>query len=130
MTDYRKTFVEPLYDYTGEQHPELTSPGTFAHYQFGTQATAIYPQEIAMPYLIAGLASEVGEVADKYKKAVRDGHPLDTEGFAKELGDVLWYVARLAAENGLSMESVALGNLEKLRSRMERNKLTGSGDNR
>jgi len=48
----------------------------------------------------------------------------------KELGDVLWYLANLSAELGFSLEEVAFNNLEKLKSRQERNQLHGNGDNR
>jgi NTP pyrophosphatase (non-canonical NTP hydrolase) len=48
----------------------------------------------------------------------------------KELGDCLWYVARLSSELGFSMAEVAEGNIEKLRSRKARGTLQGSGDNR
>ena len=48
----------------------------------------------------------------------------------KELGDVLWYLAQLATEFKLSLDDVAGANLEKLFSRMERDKLHGDGDNR
>jgi NTP pyrophosphatase (non-canonical NTP hydrolase) len=72
------------------------------------------------PYLTTfalGIAGEAGEVADLVKKHVGHGHPLDREKLAKELGDVLWYVAGLATEIGVSLESVARGNLEKLAKR-------------
>jgi NTP pyrophosphatase (non-canonical NTP hydrolase) len=49
---------------------------------------------------------------------------------AKELGDVLWYVAQLASELGLELEDIARENLEKLSSRQRRGVLSGSGDER
>jgi NTP pyrophosphatase (non-canonical NTP hydrolase) len=47
-----------------------------------------------------------------------------------ELGDVLWYVARAAAELDVHPSDVAKDNIEKLKSRKERNVLGGSGDER
>ena len=48
----------------------------------------------------------------------------------KELGDVLWYVSALADELDAFLGDIALVNIEKLRSRQERNKISGSGDSR
>ena len=48
----------------------------------------------------------------------------------KELGDVLWYVAQLSTEFGLSLNEVAEGNIEKLYSRLARGMINGNGDNR
>ena len=81
-------------------------------------------------YLVLGLCSEAGEVADKFKKHVRDGKPLYAENVAKELGDVLWYVAMLSEQLGYSLDEVANMNLDKLFSRKDRGKIEGSGDNR
>jgi len=64
-----------------------------------------------------GVAGEAGEVADLIKKVIGHGHPLDKEKFAKELGDVLWYVAVLAHRLNYTLEEVAAQNVEKLRKR-------------
>ena len=107
----------------------------FDFYQQRTGETAVYPNVGSnFIYTTLGLSGEAGEVAEKVKKIVRDrgGVPTeeDREAIAKELGDVLWYVAQLCSELGLSMDDVALGNLAKLASRQQRGVLQGSGDNR
>tara|TARA_Y100000592_G_scaffold95241_1_gene161355 strand:- start:2473 stop:2787 length:315 start_codon:yes stop_codon:yes gene_type:complete len=103
---------------------------TFNEYQKETKKTAIYPPQYKFSYLLLGLSSEVGEVADKFKKHIRDGGDLDKKEIEKELGDVLWYLARLSDELELPLNQVAETNLDKLRSRLERDKIKGSGDNR
>lgn len=79
---------------------------------------------------LLGLFGEAGEVAEKYKKSMRDETEINTEDMAKELGDVLYYITRLAEYNGYTLEEVAKMNIEKLRDRQKRNKIGGSGDNR
>ena len=66
---------------------------------------------------ILGLCGETGECADVWKKARHQGHPLDREKLIKEAGDVLWYVAELAAGLGVTLEEIATRNIEKLRNR-------------
>ncbi len=108
---------------------------TFDEYQKRSRETAIYPdQGRNYVYPTLGLAGEAGEVSEKVKKLIRDkGGRVDDEARAqveKELGDVLWYVAQLATEMGLSLSAVAEKNIAKLASRRERGALGGSGDNR
>jgi NTP pyrophosphatase (non-canonical NTP hydrolase) len=64
-----------------------------------------------------GIAGEAGEVADLIKKELGHGHISDPERVAKELGDVLWYVATLADAYGFSLSDVASMNIAKLKSR-------------
>lgn len=85
-------------------------------------------------HLVLGLVGEAGEIAEKFKKLVRDNDSnedlIDREDIAKELGDVLWYIATLADYLELSLDDVATKNIDKLSSRLERGTLSGSGDNR
>jgi NTP pyrophosphatase (non-canonical NTP hydrolase) len=105
-----------------------------SEYQQLSRRTAEYPREAWLAYPALGLAGEAGEVAEHAKKAIRDdGGSVSDErraAMAKELGDVLWYVAQLASELGLALEDVARENLQKLSSRQRRGVLSGSGDER
>ena len=107
---------------------------TLNEYQKKASETALYPKEHGVTYTVLGLNGEAGEIADKYKKVIRDqGGELTSEmkdSLMKELGDVLWYVAMCANELGYDLDAVASKNLEKLFSRKERGKIQGSGDNR
>jgi NTP pyrophosphatase (non-canonical NTP hydrolase) len=107
----------------------------FKEYQEKSRKTALYPdKDNNFVYPTLGLSGEAGEVAEKIKKVIRDKDGIiddvTREEIKKELGDVLWYVAQLATELGLSMDEIAQKNIEKLLSRMERGVLQGSGDNR
>jgi NTP pyrophosphatase (non-canonical NTP hydrolase) len=106
-----------------------------AEYQRLSRRTATYPRAGEdMTYPALGLCGEAGEVAEKVKKTIRDDGGVLTdarrEALARELGDVLWYLAQLATEAGLELEAIAEDNLDKLLSRQERGVLRGSGDER
>ena len=64
-----------------------------------------------------GLNGEAGEVIDILKKHIFQGHKLDTEHIAKELGDCLWYIAVLAKGLGYDLDEIAEINKAKLRKR-------------
>lgn len=113
-------------------------PLSLNEYQADAAATMIYKWKVIYPAL--GLASEAGEVCDKIKKMIRD-QDIRFDGSEQltdkqradiifELGDVLWYVAALSRDLGVSLNELAHMNLEKLKLRQERNKISGSGDNR
>lgn len=107
---------------------------TLNEYQEGARSTAIYPASRQIIYPTLGLTGEAGEVADKVKKVIRDNNDEFTEErkhqIALELGDVLWYAASLAHDLGYTLDEVAQMNLDKLASRMKRDKIHGSGDER
>jgi len=107
----------------------------FDLYQDAAETTAIYPNKGDNLYYPAlGLAGEAGEVCEKIKKIMRDQKGFLTDEnedeIAKELGDVLWYVANLANEINRNLSEIAEVNLQKLEDRKNRGKLQGSGDNR
>ena len=104
-------------------------------YQTTALETAIYPnQGQNFTYPVLGLLGEAGEVADKLKKVIRDGDGILTntvrETVAKELGDVMWYLAVLSYELDYDLNTIAQNNLDKLASRKARGVISGSGDNR
>ncbi len=108
---------------------------TFEEYQKKAQKTAIYPNRGKnFSYPVLGLCGESGEVAEKFKKIIRDKKGeisnQDKEEIKKELGDVLWYLSEISYVLGISLDDIAKFNIEKLYSRMDRNKINGNGDNR
>lgn len=85
-------------------------------------------------YLACGICEEAGETAGKVKKTIRDhdGY-FDMErrlGVARELSDILWYVANQAHQMGYTLSDIAEINIDKINGRIERRTLHGSGDNR
>jgi NTP pyrophosphatase (non-canonical NTP hydrolase) len=84
--------------------------------------------------IVLGFAGEAGEISEKlkkiywHKKGAWDDE--DKKLLAKELGDVLWYASSLSSHLGISLDTIAKTNLEKLKSRVERGVHLGNGDNR
>jgi NTP pyrophosphatase (non-canonical NTP hydrolase) len=63
---------------------------------------------------VMGLCGESGEAIDIVKKHLAQGHELDREHLAKELGDVAWYLAVTAHAIGYDLETVLQMNVDKL----------------
>ena len=66
---------------------------------------------------VMGLCGESGEAIDIVKKWLAQGHALDREHLAGELGDVAWYLAEAATALGMPLEDILRANLEKLERR-------------
>ena len=107
----------------------------FAEYQKKAKQTAKYPViGHAVIYPTLGLTNEAGEVSGKIKKIFRDKQGIISEAertaLRGELGDVLWYLAQVSTELGLSLDEIAEHNIAKLLDRQMRGKIQGEGDNR
>ena len=88
-------------------------------YQKKAHTTALPVKvEGSLAYPVLGLAGEIGELINKFKKIYRDDSGTITEAkkaeILEELGDVLWYVSEIATSFNASLEKVAEINIEKL----------------
>jgi NTP pyrophosphatase (non-canonical NTP hydrolase) len=101
-------------------------------YQMQALKTAVYPKKYSISYPALGLAEEAGEVAGKIAKMMRDDISLvdQKKKIEAEMGDVLWMLAALAHDCGLSLQEIAEKNLIKLNARQSSGTLHGEGDNR
>jgi len=100
-------------------------------YQTRALTTAHYPRAsegchpIALAYCIGKLNGEAGETSEafwKYQRSEGDFVKPDKTTRRKildEAGDALWYIAAIASECGVSLETVASWNLEKLAARSQ-----------
>lgn len=115
---------------------------TFNEYQELARRTSNYKNVVAslaphftrvnaaMSMAALGLAGEAGEVVDYLKKVIHHGHDLDREKLAKELGDVLWYVAETASTAGITLDEIAVKNIDKLAKRYPEGFSTERSQNR
>jgi len=109
---------------------------TLTEYQKRALTTAISSEsEFAdLLHWVLGINGESGEIAEKVKKIIRDKggkvSQADKQELAREVGDVLWYLAVFSHHLGISFDKIAQENLAKLQSRSRRGVIQGSGDNR
>ena len=77
---------------------------------------ALSPKDVLINGVM-GLCGESGEAIDLVKKHLAQGHELDWEKLARELGDVDWYLAETATAIGYPLEEILQMNIDKLRAR-------------
>ncbi len=128
-----KPFLIPQCEYLGgcpeirgcgmykENHPELFAEKKHLSvnvYQKEAMRTANVKGEYPLVLNgVLGLSGESGECTDMVKKHLFQGHSLDKEHLAKELGDVAWYLAVTAQAIGYDLETILRMNVDKLRNR-------------
>ena len=66
---------------------------------------------------VMGLCGESGEAIDIVKKWLAQGHTLDTDKLAGELGDIAWYLAETAWALDIPLEEILQANIDKLKKR-------------
>ena len=108
---------------------------TLDEYQQEALVTAVFHDEFKdIAHWVLGINGEAGEIAEKLKKIIRDKNGAlsddDKHEIAKEIGDVLWYLAVLSHQLDINFNEIGRMNIEKLRSRQARGKIHGNGDNR
>jgi NTP pyrophosphatase (non-canonical NTP hydrolase) len=96
----------------------------FSEYQEFVETTVTHRDDI---YPVLGLAGETGEFVELVKKAWRKDGPdwvasFDREKATSELGDILWYVTRIANILNLRLLDIAEYNVEKLLDRQANGK--------
>ena len=115
------------YEKTGRRYDALVyelrstsdAPMTANEYQ-SLAMTTLNPELNKKDVLIngvMGLCGEAGEAIDIVKKWLAQGHELDREKLAKELGDIAWYLAETAWALDIPLEEIFRGNIEKLKKR-------------
>ena len=95
-----------------------------------TERFVQYPKDQELNYITIGLCGEVGELANKIKKIIRGDDNITSEMIRDELGDILFYIARVCKYFNLTLDECFESNILKLDDRLKRNKIKGSGDNR
>ena len=121
---------------------------TLDEYQTQSRSTAAYPYlaivdpetmelksgALGWVYPALKLGGECGEVEEKLGKLLRDNDgQVDKKvrlAVAKELGDIMWYLAAIASEFDITLGEVGQLNIEKLKDRRARGVIHGSGDDR
>lgn len=100
---------------------------TVDEYQAWTKRFDNHEGPVRMLALSLGLCAEAGEVANLFERRCREGAPpLDLARVEEELGDVLWNVARIAAELNMTLPQIMISNIYKLMQRFNQVSVGGN----
>lgn len=116
---------------------------TLKEYQKEAMTTCM-PTSENFSYMFLNLVGEIGEFASKVAKHIRKDRvvidesrlllfnldKIEEEELKLEIGDCLWQLSGLCSVMGWDLNDIAQQNLNKLKSRQERNVIDGNGDNR
>ncbi len=75
------------------------------------------PEKAHMLHMLLGLAGEVGELIDGYKKHLIYNKPLDRENLIEELGDIEFYLEGFRQGLNISRQETIARNQDKLNKR-------------
>lgn len=88
-----------------------------------------YQQEAARTFLstgdkdkdilhcLVGLQTEIGELADPFKKGIYYGKEVDLVNVGEEIADSLWYIVNLCRLTGINLDQQLKNNIQKLKVR-------------
>jgi len=115
---------------TTELPSSTTTPIDFETYANWTDKLVRYPEFSMYPYL--ALAEEAGEVLGAWAKYERGDYDVIelNRRLKKEVGDVLFMVARILRDRGWTANEIIQLNVDKLEKRVAENKIKGDGDDR
>lgn len=113
MMEYRHKAMA----YLGPLPAFSTLAGEEEIYGIGSEGTLVKVCSKRLLEAVMGLNGEAGECQEIVKKAMFHGHSLDMEALLLEAGDVLWYLTELCNELGISVDTIAKLNLQKLKNR-------------
>lgn len=84
-----------------------------------TTTELMQPEDLKYVDTVLGLVDESGEVAEALLKFLNKEFTKEemNKKLADELGDVMWYIARVAEAAGYPLDAVAQGNIDKLQAR-------------
>ena len=68
-------------------------------------------------HMIMGMATEVGELVDVFKKYMAYGKDIDWVNVKEEIGDLMFYIASFCRINNLSLDEIIYTNVAKLETR-------------
>lgn len=97
-----------------------------------TRTTRKYPLGNEGDYVTAGLVGEVGELYSAIAKYHREDYDFETfqDKAQKEIGDIMWFLARFCDYYDWDLEKLIEANKIKLLYRLEKGSIKGDGDNR